>query len=128
MSCTQRALGAWVRIACAPPHPADSDGTLLGAVWALSGDVAKVKGTLSPASELPRFKKPPSNIEEALTRKMGASATITFPVTPGSAFLLRLDTIGWDDGYDGSNVFTSAGMLVDVSWALGEKAPTILYR
>jgi hypothetical protein len=128
LSCAQRALGAWVRITCTPPHPESGEDTLLGAVWPLSGDAAKAKATFSPASALPRYKSPPSNVVDDLTRKMGASVTITFPTTPGSALLLRVDRIGWDDGYDGSNVFTLPGMLVDVSWALGEKAPTILYR
>ena len=59
---------------------------------------------------------------------MGTSATITFPVTQGSALLLRIDRMYWDDGYDSSGAYTQPGILVDVSWALGEKAPTILYR
>jgi len=127
VQCTQRALGEWVRITCTPPHDGTND-VLLGVVWGLAGDLSSVKGQFELSAKLPRYAKPPENIVEYLSRKMGASATITFQVQPGSAFVLSLDEIGWDETYDGSNVFSRAGILVDVSWAHGENAPTILFR
>ncbi len=127
ISCAQRALGAWLRVTCTPSH-AGSNDTLLGAVWALSGDAAKAKATFTLAAELERYQKGTDTFYLPRTRQMGASATVTFPVAQGSALLLRIDQIGWDDGYEGSSVFTQPGILVDVSWAAGEKSPTITYR
>ena len=122
--CAQRALGAWLRISCTPP-PGSSH---LGAVWGLAGDVAKVKGSFSLLSGLEGYKKPPTSTKEDLERKMGDAVTITLPLTPGTAALLRIDRISWDEEWDWSGVVASPGMLVDVSWALGEAHPTILYR
>jgi hypothetical protein len=126
--CTQRALGSWLRLTCTPPHDSEEGEVFVGALWGLAGDVGKVKGSFVLASELERHKTPAMNRVEAFNRKMGASATITLPVTPGSALLLRLDRIQWDFGYEESTVGTRPGVIVDVSWALGEKYPTILYR
>ena len=118
-SCELRALGPWLRITCAPSwHP--------GVLWGMAGDVAKVKGRFTLISEV--ASKPPKSQQEAVERQMGASATITLPITPGSALLLRLDGIAWDEGYDWAGVVARPGWLFDVSWALGEKHPTILYR
>jgi hypothetical protein len=120
-SCELRALGAWLRITCAPSwHP--------GVLWGLAGDVAKVKGRFTLVSEVQHDNKPPKNEQEDAERQMGASATITLPIAPGSALLLRLDAIAWDEDYNWAGVVSRAGWLFDVSWALGEKHPTILYH
>jgi hypothetical protein len=121
--CERRALGGWLRITCTP-----SGGGRLGVLWGLAGDDAKVKGRFVLASEVEHYTKPPKDMEEDFRRKMGASATITLPITPGSALLLRLDWIVWDEGYDWAGVVSRPGMFIDVSWALGERSPTILYR
>ncbi len=125
--CRQRAVREWVRVTCAPNHEEVSD-TLLGVIWALAGDTSTVKATFSLASELPRYAAAPTDRMQELTRKMGAAATVTFQARPGSAILLTVDEMGWDEGYDGASAFSSPGIVLDVSWALGEKAPTILYR
>jgi hypothetical protein len=125
--CTQHAVGAWLRVTCTPRHDGKED-VLVGSLWGLAGDVAKVKGSFALASELERYKAPPTGEFETALRKMGASATITLPLAPGSALLLRLDRIEWDSGYESSSVGIEPGILIDVSWAVGEKAPTILYR
>jgi hypothetical protein len=123
LACGQQALGGWLRITCTAPEP-----RRLGAVWGLAGDTAKVKGKFSLLSELERYKKAPTSVQEDMERKMGGSATITLPVTPGSAALLRLDSISWEEEWDWSGVVASPWLFIDVSWALGETHPTILYR
>lgn len=125
--CTQRVLREWVRVVCTPPHEGEQD-VLVGVLWGMAGDLDDVTGQFEMAAELPRYAKPPESIVEDLSRKMGASATVTFPARPGRAMLLSLDEIGWDESYDGSNVFSRSGIILDVSWARGEKGPTILYR
>lgn len=127
IECTQRVVREWVRVTCTPPHDKPED-TLVGVIWGMAGDLDSVSGDFEMSAELPRYAKPPQNVVEDLSRKMGASATITFQARAGSAMLLSLDEIGWDESYDGSNVFSRSGILVDVSWALGENGPTILYR
>jgi hypothetical protein len=120
--CQEAAIGAWVRVTCTPgvKH--------FGAVWSLAGDTAKAKARFSLASELEHFEKAPQSIGEDMERKMGDLVTVTFPVSPGSATLLRVDGISWEEEYEGSLVLTRAGPMVDVTWALGEKHPSILYR
>jgi hypothetical protein len=127
LGCSQIAVREWVRISCTPPTNGLEEA-FVGVVWGMAGDLSSTKAFFLLAYELDRYKAPPQNGMEELTRKMGASATITFPVRPGSAELLSLDRIGWDETYDGASVFSQSGMLIDVSWALGEKSPTILYR
>jgi hypothetical protein len=39
-----------------------------------------------------------------------------------------MDRIFWAEGYDGGNVATAPGFLLDISWAKGEPGPTITYR
>ena len=129
VTCTQRALRDWVRVTCTPPHDEGSSDVLFGALWGMAGEVAKVKGKFAMSSELPRYAQPPTDETSDLSRKMGASATVTFPVRPGGAVVLRVDFIDWDVSYDGGmSVITRPGMLIDVSWALGETHPIIAYR
>jgi hypothetical protein len=129
VACAPRALGSWLRLTCAaPPRPRGFAPLFFGAIWVLAGDTARVKGTFVLAAETEEHKAPSTNPGGELQRKMGAAATITLPVMQGSALLLRLDVIAWDEGYSESNVITVPGMLVDVSWAAGEKSPTISCR
>jgi hypothetical protein len=126
--CTQRAIREWVRVICTPTFDGDEDW-FFGAVWGFAGETKPVKASFVPASNVGLFQKAPTSPIEELTRKMGASATVTFPIRPGTAVVLGIDQLGWDHHYDGgSNVMTSPGILVDASWAAGEKKPTILYR
>jgi hypothetical protein len=120
--CRQAALGAWLRVTCT------DEPRRFGVIWGLAGDSAKVKGRFTLASEVEHHDKPPTTREDEMERKMGASATLTIPVTPGSAALLRLDRIAWAEEYEFAGVTSGPGMLIDISWALGEKHPTILYR
>jgi hypothetical protein len=52
---------------------------------------------------------------------------VTFQALPGTAILLSVDQIGWAENYEGSTMFSRAGVLVDISWALGKKSPMLLY-
>jgi hypothetical protein len=119
--CNPRVVGSWLRLTC-------TAGIHFGIVWGLAGDLAKVKGTIPLVSEVERPTKPTADWAETATRNMGVSATVTFPVAPGSALVLEIDQIDIDNGYEGSVVFTHPWALVDVSWAVGEKAPTVLVR
>jgi hypothetical protein len=130
VTCSQRAIREWVRITCTPVHDPKHE-VFMGVVWGMAGGLDEVKASFSLASELERFRVPvtdPFDRFGPLTRKMGASTTVTFPVRPGSAFVLSLDTIGWVDEYDGRNLSVGPGLLLDVSWARGEKGPSIGYR
>ena len=122
-ACDQQALGSWLRITCTPPATRHA-----GAIWGLAGDTAKAKGKFLILSEILPTKQAPTSVQEGMERKMGVSATITIPVTPGSAVLLRLDWVSWEEEWDWSGVVASPGIFIDVSWALGETHPTILYR
>lgn len=121
--CTQRVVREWMRISCTPSLP----DTFFGVLWGWAGDLDLVKGTFGLAADV--IKKPPTNEMEQLTMKMGARADVTFQARPGTAFLVTLERMGWDDsGWDGPSLFVSSGAVIDVSWALGEKGPTVLYR
>ena len=82
--------------------------------------MAKVKGLFVLASEVEPYKTLQADRVNDVVRKMGASATITLPLAPGSALLLRLDEIQWEFGYEDSAVGTRPGLSVDISWALLE--------
>jgi hypothetical protein len=126
VTCAPIAVREWVRLTCTPRHgDKPSKDILFGVVWGVAGDLSSVKGQFQPASELPLYQKMAPGLHGDLFRKMGASATVTFQVRPESAFVLSIGRIGWDFGYDGSWVFSRSGVLVDVSWAAGEKAPVI---
>lgn len=125
IACTQHVVREWMRVTCTPIGTRDR---FVGVLWGMAGDLSSVKGSFVQVSTLDRFKSPPTSIIEDLTRKMGVSATVTFQAKPASAMVLSLDEIGWDENYEGSSVFSRAGILLDVSWAQGEKAPTIAFR
>ncbi len=126
--CRQYAIRAWVRVVCTPIQP-KRDPVFFGVVWGRAGELSSVKARFLMAHESDAFKAFPKNKIEELTQRMGVDATITFQGRPGQSMLLGIDLIGWDFNYDGgANPFSRPGMLVDVSWAKGEKAPTIVYR
>ncbi len=85
--CNHEALGAWLRITCWPRV------NLIGSIWGLGGDVAKVKATFVLKAERDHPTTPVVDNSEHYLREMGVSTTITLPVTPGSATLLQVDAI-----------------------------------
>jgi hypothetical protein len=130
VACTQRAVREWLRVTCTPPHdaPDNESDVLFGVIWGMAGDVSSVKGSFTMASELERYSKMAPGIHKDMFLKMASSATVTFQIKQGSALILSLDRIGWAFSYYGdSDVFSQQGLRIDVSWALGEKHPTINY-
>jgi hypothetical protein len=127
VTCTQRVLREWMRITCTPSHDGKEDA-FFGVVWGMAGELDSVKASFTMASDLERYREPPTDEIGRLTRKMGASATVTFQLRTGNAFVLALDPIGWNETYDGWTAAMRPGLLLDVSWARGEKAPTITFR
>ncbi|HTJ80176.1 MAG TPA: hypothetical protein VL400_00595 [Polyangiaceae bacterium] len=137
LPCTTSVVREWVRIECAwvqagkDAHVSISESTdkFFGTLWGVAGDLSAVKAKFLLAKETDGYKAAPKDEFEELTRHMGSAATITFPVQPGTAFVLSLDQMGWEFNYDGGAwVFSGPGMLVDVSWARGEKAPSFALR
>lgn len=127
--CAQNVIREWVRITCPSPVKGTESDARFGVIWGLAGDVSAVKGKMLLAGQTERYKAPPVERPDRIVRQTGASATVTFQLKPGSAFLLAFDTISWAWEYDGGfSVSSSPGFVVDVSWAAGEASPTILYR
>jgi len=126
LRCTTSVIRAWARIRCEPV----GEEPTLGVIWGMAGDLSAVKGTFGLVNGEERFKNVPATNEiDVMTRRMGAHATITFQVQPGSAVLLSLDQIGWEFNYDGGGfVFSGPGTLLEASWAFGEKSPTFVFR
>lgn len=127
VDCAQRAVRDWLRITCTPQLNG-FDVEFAGVIWGMAGDVSTAKGSFVLAGTQERYKSLPSRVDTDLIRKMGASATVTFQVKPGGSVVLGLDRISWATGWDGGEVVVGTGILVDVSWALGERAPTIALR
>jgi hypothetical protein len=121
-TCTQKVVREWVRLRCAPA----SEDVFLGPMWALAGDFEKVKGGFALAAS--RTKTPPQSPMDMAILKMGIAGELTFQARPGKAFVVSMDRMGFDEGWDGATPFVGTGLLIDVSWAPGEKAPTIVYR
>jgi hypothetical protein len=122
--CTQEAVREWMRIRC---KPSDPDVTL-GVIWGRAGDLDGVQGSFVLAKDSDHFKKPPTNEMEALTLQMGVSGEIRFQAKPGTAFVVSLERLGWDEGGWGDvSLSIQSGVIIDVSWALGEKGPSLSY-
>jgi len=124
-----------MRVECAaqekpPKDPSFEVQTMYGSVWGLAGDISSASGQFQLASAVEAYSKyldkDPKNTAARLTRGMGAIATITFQAKYGSAMMVRLDEIFYAENYMGEgSVLVSPGIVFDVSWALGEKYPTI---
>lgn len=127
IGCTPRAVREWVKLTCSG-LPESKGEPMWGAIWVMAGDFANMKGSFALMSTLDAFKDPPKDDHDRMTRKMGASATTTFQMKPGTAFVLQLDELFWNENYGDISVEPRAGFMVDVSWALGEKAPVIMVR
>jgi hypothetical protein len=134
VKCRQRALREWMRIDCSPPDPPTKEflegQRFYGSLWGLAGDVSGASGQFQLVSAVETYAKAtapnPTDVPGRLTRAMGAVGTVIFQAKYGSATMLRLDEIFWAEHYDGGgNVLVSPGIVIDVSWALGEKQPTI---
>lgn len=128
VECSRRAVRDWLRITCSPKNK-ESD-TLMGVIWGLGGDVSHVKGSFVLAGALEQYKKLPSRVDTELLKKMGASVTVTLQMKPGGSSMVQIDRIWWATnayGEDGA-VIVAPGFVVEASWALGEKAPTIAFR
>ena len=122
-TCEPRVVREWVELKCTPFGDA-----LFSVVWGVAGDLKDVKAWFKMLGELGPPADPTSSIDHI---KIGGAAygTVSFPVRQGSAFVLSLDRLGVDENYDGGIfIGTSQGIVIDVSWVTGEKAPTILFR
>lgn len=133
VKCRQRALREWMRIDCSPPDPPTKEflegQRFYGSLWGIAGDISTVSGQFQLVSTVEQYAKAtsPSGVDGRLTRAMGAIGTITFQAKYGSATMVRLDEIFWAEHYDGGgNVLLAPGIVIDISWALGEKYPTIV--
>jgi hypothetical protein len=131
--CRQRVLREWMRLDCSPPDPPKNfpEGQrFYGSLWGLAGDISGASGQFQLVSAVETYAKKtdpnPTNVAGRFTRAMGAVGTVIFQAKYGNATMLRLDEIFWAEQYDGGgNVLLSPGIVIDVSWALGEKHPTI---
>lgn len=122
--CTEEAVREWMRIRCQPTDP----DTTLGVIWGRAGNLDGVQGSFVLAKDSDHFKKPPTNEMEALTLQMGVSGEIRFQAKPGTAFVVSLERLGWDEGGWGDiSLSIQSGVIIDVSWALGEKGPSISF-
>lgn len=137
VTCRQRALRAWVRVDCPPPEVSHDDvrpeHRFYGSLWGLAGDVSGTAGQFqlvsSVESHTKKLDEDLSEVGARLARGMGAVGTVIFQAKYGSAAMLRLDQIFWVDQYDGGgNALLAPGIVIDVSWALGEKYPSIELR
>jgi hypothetical protein len=131
-TCLQRVVREWVRIECLPPDLMAENfresRRFYGSLWGLAGDISSASGQFQLVSTLEPLAQDsdPNSVSGRLIRRMGAIATVTFQAKCGSAMMLRMDQILWADQYDGGgNVLLDPGIIIDVSWALGEKHPTI---
>ncbi len=118
--CAPRVVREWVELACTPP-----DSRLFAVAWNVAGADKDTKAWFKMLGELG---PPPDRFEASMKRiEFAVAATVVFPVRRGSAFVVDVDQGGVDENYDGGVfVFTQAGISVDVSWASGEAAPSIL--
>lgn len=131
--CRVWALREWVRIECVPPdlpvkHFLEFQ-RFYGSFWGIAGDISGTSAKFPLVSKVEKYAKSlkPEQVSDRLMLNMGASGIVTFRAKYGSATLLRMDQIFWAENYDGGgNVLVNPGILIDVSWALGEKYPTIL--
>lgn len=129
VTCKPRVVREWVQLTCgAPPKENGEVFPFFGALWGMAGDLSTIKASFTPASELEKYKAPPKNDDERWTQKLGVRATTVFQIKPGSAFVIQFDELFWNENYEGTNLEPRTGMLVDVSWALGEKSPSIFLR
>jgi len=133
VKCRQRVLREWMRIDCSPPDPPTKEflegQRFYGSLWGLAGDISTVSGQFQLVSTVEKYAKTtsPTGVDGRLTRAMGAIGTIVFQAKYGSATMVRMDEIFWAEHYDGGgNVLIAPGIVVDISWALGEKHPTIV--
>ena len=124
-SCVGAVLGDWVRLRCESHRASGDAADMLAAVWAVAGDVRSV--------DVDTFAVPAAALEDLMKEgrpfyASGASAfDITFQLKRGSATLLEIVRARWSyESYNG-NFFQSIdpGILIDASWALGEKTPTL---
>lgn len=130
--CRQRAVREWVRLECSPPDPPNDLNLdvqrFYGSLWGLAGDISGSSAQFELVSKVEKYSKGrnPAQTSDRLTLGMGAVGMVTFQAKYGSATMLRMDQIFWAERYDGGgNVELAPGIIIDVSWALGEKYPTI---
>lgn len=135
VKCRQRALRAWVRIDCFPPDQPEQmfrEGQrFYGSLWGVAGDISGTSGQFELVSKVERYSalKNSQYFGDQMMLKMGAVGTAIFQVKYGAAFMVRLDQIFWAEQYDGGgNTLISPGIIMDVSWALGESYPSIFLK
>lgn len=122
-TCVLRVVREWVRVRCDPV----SESTSYGVVWGAAGDLSSVKARMPLRGTVNPNKAPPQSFIEESTLKMGAYVTLSFQAKPGSAFLVDIHEMGWEFGGWGDGFLNvSSAVQVELSWAAGEKTPSIL--
>ncbi len=127
VSCTPKVVREWMQVTCECPREGGRD-VLFGVLWGMAGDFSTVKSRFKTVTEVGRDKTPIENDRDRLQRKMGAENITTFQLKPGTAFVAQLDEIFWWDNYEGWHVGVREGPQIDMSWALGEKSPTVVLK
>ena len=125
--CDTFVLRGWVRLSCANLSVSREAASAFGAVWGVAGALDEVKATATLVGTERLASLMPDGVPTV--RNMASSVDITFPIRRGSALLLEVSGARWAfEEYNG-NFFTSIdpGFLVDISWALGEAKPTLIF-
>ncbi len=126
-SCDTFVLRGWVRVVCTALNIERGHATAIGAVWGVAGmlDDVKARVTLVGSHALTILMPDGAPTVE----NMASSVDITFPLRPGHATMIEVVDATWAfEEYNG-NFFSgiNPGLLIDASWAVGERAPTLIF-
>ncbi len=125
-SCDTFVLQEWVRVVCTDLTIEWDHATAIGAVWGVAGMLDDVKARVTLVGSQALTALMPDGAPTV--KNMASSVDITFPLRPGHATMIEVVGASWAfEEYNG-NFFSGIdpGLLIDVSWALGEKAPTLI--
>ena len=126
-TCETSALHGWVHVVCKQLQVDSDNASGLSAVWGVAGNLenVKVEAHMVGTAGLGQLMRE----GVATVSNMASSFDITFPLTEGQAQLIEVSGGDWAHEEYNGNFFTavSPGLLIDASWALGEKAPTLIF-
>lgn len=126
-SCDTFVLREWVRVVCTDLTIEQDHASAIGAVWGVAGMLDDVKARVTLVGNQALATLMPDGVPTV--KNMASSVDITFPLRPGHATMIEVVGASWAfEEYNG-NFFSGIdpGLLIDVSWALGEKAPTLIF-
>ena len=123
ITCSPSLVREWLRVTCDP-----GPSWYFGIVWGMAGDLSTAKGAIAIAPGAPPKTRADDDHILDMTRKMGVSTTLIVALRPGASSVISIDRMAWEEEYEGQSVNMHPGVLLDISWALGEKSPTIAYR